>query len=126
VTFNGQTVAPTGYFHSSITFTSLALGGSASSITVSVTINGQRSNPLTYPIAAPAISGVNPSVGPTSGETLVTISGTKWRALVVCCYSCSLNLSLFGFSSVCRHKFRQHSARFVFQQAGCELADFVF
>jgi hypothetical protein len=79
ITF-GSTIITTGitFSHTSLTFTSVALSGSANKVTISIRINGQATTSIDYNIAAPAITGtgINPSTGPTSGGTTVTLTGT--------------------------------------------------
>lgn len=59
--------------HSAVTFNAPASVGS--SVTLSVTVNGQQSNVFTLPISGPSITDVNPIFGSTSGAMNVTITG---------------------------------------------------
>ncbi len=47
---------------------------------VQVTTGGQTSNSSSFTYAAPAVSAVTPSTGPTTGGTLLTISGSNFGA----------------------------------------------
>jgi hypothetical protein len=56
--------------------------GSAGSVTVTVTVNGQSgslASGFTY-VTPPTVSGVSPSAGPIVGGTAVTITGTNFAA----------------------------------------------
>ena len=56
--------------------------GNAGAVTITVTMNGQSGSlagGFTY-IAAPTMSSVSPSIGPVTGGTAVTITGTNFAA----------------------------------------------
>ena len=66
----------------STTITATTPAGSAGVVTVTVTMNGQSGSlagGFTY-IAAPTMSSVSPSIGPVTGGTAVTITGTNFAA----------------------------------------------
>ena len=66
----------------STTITATTPAGSAGSVTVTVTVNGQSgslTNGFTY-VVPPTVSSVSPNSGSTSGATAVTIKGTNFAA----------------------------------------------
>ena len=79
VTFNGQFRSAVTMItaNTQISFPSIALGGSASSVLVVVTVNGQTSLSVTYAIAPPTVSGMLPSTAPTAGGMALTVTGTQ-------------------------------------------------
>jgi hypothetical protein len=75
VSFGANTAVPTVVSDSQLTV--VAPAGAAGSVGVSVTTAGGTNNGLSYTyIAAPTLTTVVPSEGPTSGGTAVTLAGT--------------------------------------------------
>jgi hypothetical protein len=78
VSFNGVTIQQSSLSlvssNTQISFLSSALGGSASSVSVSITVSGQTS----VIVAGPTITSVSPSTGTTAGGTTVTVTGTNF------------------------------------------------
>jgi hypothetical protein len=75
ITFGSSTKTGITFSHTSMTFESVALSGTANKVTITITINGQTTTSIDYNIAAPAITGINPNTGPTSGGTTVALTG---------------------------------------------------
>ena len=79
VTF-GSTPATSVVVANSTQITATAPAGTAGSVTVTVTVNGQSGsllNAFTYTLP-PTVTSVSPNTGPTSGGTAITISGTNF------------------------------------------------
>ncbi|MEU0009243.1 IPT/TIG domain-containing protein [Streptomyces sp. NPDC006314] len=76
VSFGGVTVTPTVLSDTQLSVT-VPAGAAAGPVGVSVTTAGGTNNGLSYVyVDVPAVTGVAPSSGPTSGGTGVTITGT--------------------------------------------------
>jgi hypothetical protein len=78
----GSTAATNVVVVSGTTITATTPAGSAGSVTVTVTVNGQSgnlANGFTY-VGQPTVSSVSPNNGPAAGGTAVTITGTNFAA----------------------------------------------
>lgn len=77
VSFGGVTATPTVNSDSSLNVT-VPAGAAAGPVAVSVTTAGGTNNGLTYTyVDTPAITSLNPTSGPASGGTAVTVTGTN-------------------------------------------------